>query len=80
MYSGMEKDGKEEMEENRGEREKQQGDGCLGGCVGDGGVQKEKARPGDFCPICSIIIQCVSIWLGKDIIKETRGRLGSWSR
>lgn len=32
------------------------------------------------CPICSIIIQCVSVWLGKEIIKETRGRPGSLSR
>lgn len=44
------------------------------------GVWKEKARPGEFCPICSIIIQCVSVGLGEDIIKGTRGRPGSRSR
>lgn len=30
MYSGVEKDGEEETEENGGQREKQQGDGWLG--------------------------------------------------
>lgn len=38
MYSGMEKDRKEEAEENGREGEKQQGDGCWEGCGGDGGV------------------------------------------
>lgn len=79
---GWGKDGKEEAEENRGERREAAGmDGWgASGCGCDGGVWKVKARLRDSCPICSIIIQCVSVWLGKDIIKETWGRLGSRSR
>lgn len=37
----------------------------------DGVVKKEEGRQSEICPVCSIIIQCVSIWLCKDIIKKT---------
>lgn len=72
MYSGMWRDGKEE---NWGEREKQ-GDGWWEGWRG---VERKSETERDL-PTCGIIIQCVSVWLGKDIIKETWGRLGSRSR
>lgn len=81
MYSGMEKDGKEEAVENGGERGMHQRDGLWEGWgrggLGGGGLERKRLR--DFCSICGIIIRCVSVWVGKDIIKKTRGRLGSRS-
>lgn len=82
MYSGVEKDGEEEIEEMEGkERSSRVMDGWVEGVEGIlwlrcRGMEGKRVS----CPICSIIIQCVSVWLGKEIIKETRGRPGSLSR
>lgn len=76
----MEEDGKAETEEKGGYGAIEAAglmdvEGERRGC--DGGEGNEKARQRGFCPICGIIIQCVSVCLGKDIIKETQGRPGS---
>lgn len=78
---GVEEDGKAETEERKGGYVEIEAAGLMDvegerrGC--DGGVRNEKARQRGFCPICGIIIRCVSVCLGKDIIKETQGRPGS---
>lgn len=44
---------------------------------GGGGSRGEKVALGGFCSICRIIMRCVSVRPGGDIIKQTQGRLGS---
>lgn len=65
--------------ENAGKREGR-GDGGSRKAGGvHGALSNEKGRWREIKPMCSITMQCVSVWLGEDIIKETQGRLGSWS-